>query len=664
MSENVEDLYLKGLMALSSKDKGSARTYWEQVLAIDPNHEKARKGLDELKAATSKKRSSKEVLQEIKRLYGAKKYEEALKLCDMLLKKHPKNKDLHGLRKKIESRCKPKEKAPEPPPEEDLDDTIGGHQQLSPGGNPQLESTVYYTSKAEEVVSNDTDTRDIDDPAAEVERLIQLGVSLYEVQDYEQAIKTWKEALAIDPDSRIARDYINNVMPELEEQNQYETLDPDAPIADSEPVPAATSMPEPEADPDASQDAGKPSKEELIHIYNEGMGLFKERRFEDALTKWNYILKFHPSHKETIQCIEKAKAAISREKQHHETLEEARNALAAGNHHDAERILTQLSIEAPHLEGIEQLKEAIEQRQRQITEIRTMEIEETEEQNTTDFSASDDEITRYFTPDSEGKKVQPRRVAKVVQARKERKPLNLKLLIGIPVTLLLLGIGGWFGYDFYRKLPKPGTETMAVLPLIQEVNWNGSQQKAEDFHGLGSDFMDESNYLMANFAFQRVTEIAVPRIQELETPKPDSDPVAGQTELDKLRGMVAEARTSRQTCLGKVAPVETGDRDFDLAMTEFRKGMWTEAEERLTNMLSSDLEDERVREELGKILEQLAFKKLAEEELDESLKYFQRAAVLQKSYEMPRRHMAVIQRFFHGTISREEKDQWFFFFRD
>jgi len=70
MNDHLEDLFLKGFMAFSAKNFSSAKVYWEKVLAEDPNHAKALKGMADLKGFKSRKRSSKEVFQEIKTLYS------------------------------------------------------------------------------------------------------------------------------------------------------------------------------------------------------------------------------------------------------------------------------------------------------------------------------------------------------------------------------------------------------------------------------------------------------------------------------------------------------------------------------------------------------------------------------------------------------------------
>ncbi|MGB9590836.1 MAG: hypothetical protein ACPL68_08120, partial [Candidatus Hydrothermia bacterium] len=53
-SEEIEILYLKGVEAYRWEDFATAIYYWEQVLALDPNHEKAKRGIERAKKYLNK----------------------------------------------------------------------------------------------------------------------------------------------------------------------------------------------------------------------------------------------------------------------------------------------------------------------------------------------------------------------------------------------------------------------------------------------------------------------------------------------------------------------------------------------------------------------------------------------------------------------------------
>jgi len=625
MSDNVEDLYLKGFMAYSSKDHGAAKAYWEKVLSIDPNHEKAKQGLSDLAgggaaSAKPKKRTSKEVLNDIKQLYAAKKFSEALELCDKLVQKHPNNKDLQGLYRKIEARC---EVVPA---------------QQDPADVAAAQTTRQITDAVEASVG-ESEASAPTDSGAEVERLVQQGVSLYEIQDYESAIKVWERALELDPSNRIVQDYINNVK--------------------------ALAEPESEAVPAPASPARKLGKEELVAIYNEAMGLFKEHHYQAAIEKWNIILEVHPNHKETLVCIERANTALNRDSGHQALLNEARQELSAGNYSEVERIVTQLSAEAPGLDGLGQLRDAVEDRKKQITEIRSLELEDNAGagEEVAETNATDDEITRYFTPEaSEGKAEEARQVSRVVRPVKESKPVNKLLFVGLPLFLIVAGVGGYFGYDFYKKQKDLDTHAAAFTGLTREVAWGSVQQKAEDFLDYGSDFRDEGDFLMAAYAYQRAKEIGQSSYDNLKSIAPSVITLEQNEELVSLRDTMEQAERELLTIQTKIKVMEISPQEMDLAEGEFKRGYLKEGGERLLAILTNDIDNTSLRDRVGDIQSKLAFAKLADGETDEALQLFKRALVLSSGYDLTRRHIEVIQRWYQAKISAEEKDQWFFFF--
>ena len=630
MSENVEDLYLKGFMSFSSKDYKAAKAFWEKVLSIEPGHEKALQGLADINAATEgaaaagepkKKKTSKEILAEIKKLYSRKNYADALRLCEVLVRKHPNNADIKGLYAKIEKRLQAQ------------DATISATS--LPG-----EATKIVAERAESSVSEENQQ-------AQVEKLIQEGVSLYEIQDYENAISVWEKVLAIDPENRIASDYINNVKPLVDGQDQ--------------PAPAVEAAPQ------------KPGKEDLIRIYNEALALYKENKFAEAIDRWNEILRHHPNHKETQQCIEKAQAALAQSGEtpapaaqddpNLEQLEIAREELSMGRHIEAERIVMRLSIEAPNLEGLDELREAIEERQRQISEIRSLDIETTEE-DPVDTTATEDEITRYFTPETSDGSAEARQVSRVVRPVKQSKPKNKLLLVGLPILLILLVVGGYFGYDYYQTQQMAKTDE-PTFRLAREVAWDSVQQRAEDFLAMGNDFRDESDYLYSVLAYQRVDELTDARLSELNKLPAATLSVDDNEERTRLVEIVSEARQNLDQSLKQVdVSTELSGNEMDLAEADFKRERWAEGSERLVAILRRDQDDERVRQRLGEALLNQALVKMNEKATDEALALFRRAASVSPAYEMPRKHAEVIQRFYHGKINLEEKDQWFLFFLD
>lgn len=629
MSVQSDDLYLKGVMAYNVQDYKAASAYWEQTLAKDPEHAKAKQGLERIQQLTAAKpkRSSKDVFQDIKKLYSEKKFTEALKLTELLLKKHPENTDLQSLREKLEARVKPSAK---------------------PATVDAKRSTMVIAAAAELSVSDGPEQL-----SAQVERLIQDGVSLYEIQDYQQAIAVWQKALALDPNNRIARDYVQNVSALLDSDDEAEEQAPE---------------PEPQA---ANEASNKPSREQMLEVYNQAMGHFKARRFTQALELWNQILAYYPNHAETLQCIEKTRNLMQKEQGFQDQLDTVRKQIASGQLAEAESMLTRLSIEAPHLAGMDEARAALEGARTSSQRIETVKTLEPQTpaaarqsmagplgEEREHHSATDEEITSFFEPTQKAQ-AGPRKVVAAAPVKKKKQTqVNVFLWFGIVVGVGLLAVAGYFGYDYYKKQ----LTIKNVAPVfVAEVEWSSDERIAEDFLNFGNDFEDESDFLLAMFAYQRTENVASRRIAALRkvegehTPEWDRD-MAWMTE--RLGKAKARLRDVQRKIRG--SQVDAGV--IDLARTALRREEYEDAAERLRGVLMSDPSNERARDMMGQAYERLAFKKMADGDVSGASNYFKCAAVLSTAFDMPRRHMEVIQRFFAGDIRKEDKDQWFFFF--
>lgn len=559
------------------------------------------------------KRSSKEILQEIKQLYKERKYDRALALCGDLVARHPGNTDLKGLYAKIEARVKAVSNTPS-----------------APASNPP-ESTVYYTERAESAVTADEVA-----PTGNAEQLIQKGVQLYEVQDYERAIHAWEQALAVDPENTMALDYLSNVRAMMVDSSQ--NLDP--------------------VSSGGSADEQAPDKDQLLAFYNDGLKLYKDKDFHGALEKWEYILKYHPGHKETQECIRKTRAALEKESEYLTMLEEAEQDFRSGDHAEAERKVLHLLIKAPHLEGAQKLKESIEERKRQITEIRSLEIEETQPQHIS--SATDDEITRYFTPDAgEGRRAEARKVVKIVKTKKEKKMPKWVPIAALVVAVL--GIGGYFGWQQFQRQLVLDQGDVPLQIIIQDEPWDSPERRAEEFASMGTDYMDEGEYLFAIFAYEQALKLAKPRLQELQA----NGPVSDQVVKDRINTLnrVKQASERELARLGERVIVKEVDvKQINETEKMVEEGEFRRASEVLTDALSGNRTDQALKDRLASTLEKLAFERVTSGELDEALQSFRRAAVLSDTNRQLLSHVRVIDMFYDGSITSLDRDQWFFFF--
>ncbi|MCB9398886.1 MAG: hypothetical protein H6510_13820 [Acidobacteria bacterium] len=583
-------------------------------------------------------KSPKEILNDIKQLYYQHQFPEALQLCKRLVARFPNNQDLKGLLLKIESRAQ----------KENFQKS--GDWQSS--GSNNLEATQYYTERAEHEMNQhekspsslselyDEPDASASDQAFQVEQLIQKGVQLYEVQDYAQALQAWRQALTLDPTNQLAQDYVRNVSNLMNE---------------SSPAPRSqTSAPPPSAQP--------PDKQQLLAYYNEGLQLYKERKFHQALDKWQFILQFHPGHKETQECIKKTQAALEKEREYEEQLTEAERDFRNGDVHEAERKVLHLLIKAPHLEGAERLKEAIEDRKRQITEIRSLEIEQEQSHIA---SATEEEITRFFTPAQEQNRTETKPSTKVIVAAKKKKPLNWKLLIGIPVILGILAAGGFYFYKFQQnKLRLNDLDDPISVLLAQEDEWNSPEALTDSIMGYANDFSSEGDSLYAMLAYQRVTDLASPRLLEINRQLERGQDKTLLEKQEKLRQAKETADRELAKLSNKVVSKPIPPEDVKTAFTNADKGYYEKALETLTNAFADQPGNNDIRQKLAYCLEKMALRKIKSGELDEALAFYIRACVVNTWDNSLYAHIQVIDRFFNGKLRQEEKDEWFFFFLD
>jgi len=625
MDNHVEDVYLKGMMAFSAKDYQKAYGYWQNVLEMEPGHEEANKGIKKLNNLR-KKRTPKEILGEIKKYYSSQEYEKALKLCNMLVSRFPDNQDLVGLKKKIVSRIERASKVeatPAPPPVANLD------------------STMYFQQKAEETdwesEQSNSDDGSEDDQSERVEQLIQQGVTLYEIQDYEQAQVVWNKALELDPGNKKVLNYLEDVESLLEKSDSEEK---------------AAISPTGEA----------PGKEELITIYNEGKDLYKQKKFHEALEKWRFILDFFPNHKETLLCVERAESAIQEDDEHLKNLELAEQAYSDGDYTEAERLVLPIIIKAPHLTGAQKLKDAIEERKKQINEIKNLELEGQLVEQTA--IASDDEITKYFTPTEDntsfsGGSDAPKMVISASDIRKSDRTdyKKMAVLMGI-VAVAAVIIGGFFIWKNRTELSNRIIADAPVQVTIPRViRWYSNEARVNDYMEIAAESGSLGDYFMAYCAYDKALQLSDAAMTEMVDQKDSLEA------LDNIRKAKQAASTDKEQARKKIVPEEYDKDEFEKLLRGWEPENAMQAIPVLRAALTNDVDDYELREYLSKAESQKALATVNDlSALEYSLNSFKRAAVLGPKGNRNRGHFKVIQLFYTNAIDDHEREQWFFLF--
>ncbi|PIE90100.1 MAG: hypothetical protein CR997_07515 [Acidobacteria bacterium] len=613
---HVEDIYLKGMMAFSKKEYQKAYTFWKKVIELEPGHTEALKGIEKLKRLR-KKKTPKEVLAEIKKRYAAGDYSRALELCQMLVDRFPDNQDLKGLKKKIASRIE----------RERQDELVSASQDA-------LESTMYFQERAEKTNwEQEGHGEDAQNP--DVQQLIQQGVTLYELKDYAQAQAIWKQALQYDPGNRILLGYLSDVSQVMQSQASGTVKD---------------------------EESGKPSKEELIQIYSEGKDLYKQKKYREALEKWQCILALYPDHKETLLCVQRTEAAIKEDEGHLKELERAEAAFKAGDYTGAERILLPIFIKAPHLQEVQKLKDAIDERKKQIRQLKELEMESASAEKVA--IASDDEITKYFTPTEESAgsaaaSKSPKMVmsaTEIVEAERSNRNMIFRLLI---VVLAILIVAGCFFIwknraDFSRKIIADAPVQVTIPRMIK---WYSNEARINDYMEIAAEYSSLGDYFMAYCAYDKVLQLKDKAIADLKDQKDALDAVF------KVESAAKIAKEEREKSRKKIVLEELDKAAFESILQGWQAEKADEVIPVLRAALTRDYDDLELREYLSKAESQKGLM-LTQDlgTLEKALDCFKRAAVLGPIGNRNREHFKVIQLFYTNSIDDHERKQWFFLF--
>ncbi len=128
-------------------------------------------------------------------------------------------------------------------------------------------------------------------PKTEVQKpsINVLNISAQELYDegkYSKAIDKWKEVLDLDPQNKTAIEGINNSWLRIEELREKERREREK--------------------AEEIKKRNEEKKKRIIELSSDAQGLFEKKRYEEAIAKWQEVLKLDAENSEAIEGIEEA----------------------------------------------------------------------------------------------------------------------------------------------------------------------------------------------------------------------------------------------------------------------------------------------------------------------------------------------------------------------
>jgi len=481
---------------------------------------------------------------------------------------------------------------------------------------------TYDTSPVEDVppvehdaVPEDEQFDEDEEPSgdADINELIQRGVSLYEVGDVENALKTWQHGLHLEPDNVILKEYIANAKRELH--------------LDGEPEDAGV---EPDAVPEVHEELNKEELNSIIAIARAG-------EVDRATSMLDKLIKRVGDTPET----EEALAFISNLKQDYgvsTAIARSENLIKEGRAHEAVQILEKQRTSFP---DNDKLSEALEFARRRAQEQpgpgeATIELD-------LDGKDSSDTGQVFVRTVAEPESAKKTRAAKDDQSAARFTPRKLMIPIIVVASLLVLVGVGYFlipqiklrqFYNQFRQQKEAAQQPVVTTSPAAEAE--ETDRKHAQLVSHAKQLYNQRRYLLAYYLFLHANTL-----KNLS----DTDQQFLSAARNEMGQEVNESRVSRQ------------------AERAFADGKYDEAIAAYYSLLSNQPENIRYKKRLIESYEQAGVQHAYEGDGTTAQEYFSYAEILDPANPILKRHKEVMSRYISGLISKRQVQEWFYFFR-
>ncbi len=455
----------------------------------------------------------------------------------------------------------------------------------------------------------------------DVNALIQKGVSLYEVGDFENALIVWKQALELQPDNEFLKDYILSAEKELgmENREQKEKTEPSAELSENLNESIQTEVKDENEPVNIVFDEGKLSGElkRIVAIARSG-DTERAKNLLDNLHKNNELDEnLYNQTKRYIEKLEK-EVGVSIIKNKIKNFVEEK---------EFEKALEYLEKHKNRLKFDEKnrIEQFILEKKQEHLLSSSLELELEEEKP----------VKRIKRISKRQKKEKP------VYEVKEKKHLSLgpffKTLFFFVILIGILGTVIFYGV----KIIKSNLQTQ------QENNFNNQefQEKEEikkrekmfkKYLKEAKDYFDMGEYLFSYYTYLHAERFGKLDEQEIAM-------------LSKARKLMKEEGFNRK-------------KEMKLAERYLKRKNCEKAIPHLKNILRDNPENLQIKEKLFQCYKETAIKYALENNILKAKSYFKYALVLNRNDDEILKHIKVLDRYLHGQLNKKLLIQWFYFF--
>ncbi|OGL48722.1 MAG: hypothetical protein A2161_05565 [Candidatus Schekmanbacteria bacterium RBG_13_48_7] len=151
-----------------------------------------------------------------------------------------------------------------------------------------------------------------------IDKLLEQGLTIYSEGKIEEAIKVWNKVLAVEPNNKIAQEYIKTAKSDLYETKlsagtdietdtgENDFYDPEISEQQFDMASDDVSNDQQSTAPDIGIDKGS----KISEFMDRGDSFFEEKKFEKAINEWKKALEITPADSKIKSKIDKAKSAI------------------------------------------------------------------------------------------------------------------------------------------------------------------------------------------------------------------------------------------------------------------------------------------------------------------------------------------------------------------